>query len=113
MYRHKIPGKGEMRLCYRCKHWVDRHPGVVSFPPKNPPLPPEKKRIRTFSIIYIISSFGVFFAGGFFLLIGRPATGLVLLLGAASLFLAGRGMRKFTKDKANRIPEETINERKK
>jgi hypothetical protein len=38
----------------------------------------------------------MFAAGAFIVLTGRrPEIGLVILLGAASLFLVGRGMRKF------------------
>lgn len=96
-FRHKIPGKSEMVLCYRCKHWADRHPGQDKFPVKAASSF-ENSRIRSFSLIYVISAFGMFAAGVLMVLSGaRPAIGLLVLIGAISLFLVGRGMRKYFK----------------
>jgi hypothetical protein len=97
-YRHNVPGKGELVLCYKCKQWADRHPGQSNFPPKQFIPFAEGKRIRTFANIYIISSLGVFALGAALVVAGgRSAAGILFLLGALSLFLIGLGMRKFIK----------------
>jgi len=56
----------------------------------------EGKRIRTFSTIYIIGSFGVFALGiTIALTTKRVGLGMLIVLGALSLFFFGIGMRKF------------------
>jgi hypothetical protein len=99
-YRHKMPGQGEMVLCYRCKRWKERHPQSTAFP-KNESLAEGKKRVRTFSSIYIVSSLGLFAAGAMVIFTAnRTGIGLIIVLGAISLLLVGRGMRKFAKTNA-------------
>jgi hypothetical protein len=94
-YRHNVPGKGELVLCYRCKQWADRHPGQSNFPPKQSIPFAEGKRVRTFANIYIISSLGLFAVGAVLALAdGKLAAGVLFILGALSLFLIGLGMRR-------------------
>jgi hypothetical protein len=96
-YRHKLPGKGDIILCFRCKRWADRHPGRSTFPQMTASLP-ETRRIRTFSTIYVISSFAMFAVGAVIIISGNHVgIGIAILLGAVSLFLVGRRMKKFSK----------------
>lgn len=95
-YRHNVPGKGEMVLCYRCKRWAERHPGRSRFPPRHSLPPTEGRRIRTFAILYTVSSLGLFAFGVFLLVSGNPLIYPILsILAALSLFLFGVGMRKY------------------
>jgi len=96
-YRHKLPGKGDMILCFRCKRWADRHPGRSTFPQTTTSFP-ETRRIRTFSTIYVISSFAMFAVGAVLIISGNHmGIGIAILLGAISLFLVGRRMKTFGK----------------
>jgi hypothetical protein len=95
-YSLSIPGKGRMVLCHRCKRWAERHPGGTSFPrpDENPQV--EGKRVRAFAIMYLLSSLGLFALGAILILVNhRIATGVLLLIGAISLFFIGVGMRRF------------------
>ncbi|RJP64437.1 MAG: hypothetical protein C4532_19285 [Candidatus Abyssobacteria bacterium SURF_17] len=97
-YRHSIPGKGDAVLCYRCKRWVDRHPGQSTVPSKQPFIAPERKRVRTFANIYVVSSLGVFAFGGVLALTGKGVVpGVICLLAGVSLFFIGVGMKKAQK----------------
>lgn len=94
-YRHNIPGKGEAVLCYRCKRWVDRHPGQGTLPPKQAFTNPERKRVQTFANIYVVSSLGVFVFGAVLALTGKGmVTGVICILAGISLFFIGVGMKK-------------------
>lgn len=95
-YRHKMSGASEIILCYRCKRWADRHPSSSSFPQREEHPRYESRRIRTFANIYIISSFGLFaFGVTLIVLSDRFMLGLLIFLGAISLFAIGLGMRRF------------------
>jgi hypothetical protein len=56
----------------------------------------ERKRVRTFANIYILSSLGLFAFGVVLILASdKLLVALLLLFGAVSLFLVGVGMRRF------------------
>ncbi|GAB4344905.1 MAG: hypothetical protein Kow0099_24720 [Candidatus Abyssubacteria bacterium] len=93
-YRHTVPGKGEIVLCFKCHRWADRHPGKTRFPAVQLSTPTER-RVRTFSQIYMISAFGLFAFGGAFLISGRVMPAVLLFLASLSLFLLGIGMKKY------------------
>ena len=86
-----------MLLCFRCKRWADRHPGKTTFPSPKAHRSVEGRRVRTFATIYIISSFGVFAVGVMVALAAkRLGLGILMILGALSLFFFGVAMRKFS-----------------
>ncbi|RJP22111.1 MAG: hypothetical protein C4520_08620 [Candidatus Abyssobacteria bacterium SURF_5] len=99
-YRQKLPGKGEMILCYRCNRWSQSHPGRTGFPERTSMPYAGKSRIKTFSTIYIISSIGVFAAGAAIVISGGGGSGIgiLIVIGSISLFLVGRSMRKYIKN---------------
>ncbi len=95
-YRIDAPGKLSQPLCYRCKRWADRNPGKTVFPPPGADRPMESRRVSTFATVYIIGSFGMFALGvTIALATGRAALGVMIILGAVSLFFFGMSMRKF------------------
>ncbi len=94
----KRPGKDELTLCYGCKRWADKHPGESAFPSSDAGASPQSRRIRTFATIYMVSSLGVFALGTAVALESeRRAFGLLMILGAVSLFLLGLAMQKFSR----------------
>jgi hypothetical protein len=96
-YRLDAPGKPSLPLCYRCKRWADRNPGNMSFPPARGTSPATGRRLSSFSKVYIISSFGVFALGvTIALMTGRAVFGVIMILGAVSLFFFGMSMRKLS-----------------
>ena len=95
-YRLNVPGKGEVVLCYKCKRWAERHPGQTRFPPREPFLQTESRRVRTFANIYMLSALGLFAFGAVLILASNKlVVATLFLLGAISLFLVGMGMRRF------------------
>ena len=95
-YRRTVPGKGELVLCYKCKQWAERHPEQSRFPPRDAGFRMERKRVRTFANIYILSSLGLFAFGVVLVLASdKLVVAILLLFGAVSLFLVGLGMRRF------------------
>lgn len=96
-YRLDVPGVPSLLLCYNCKRWADRHPGKTTFPSPRARHPGESRRVNTFATIYIIGSFGVFALGVTIALSTRRlGLGVVMILGAISLFFFGISMRKFS-----------------
>ena len=94
-YRHTVPGEGDFVLCYKCKHWAERHPGQSTFPSGDAYPPAEGRRVRTYAAIYLISSVGLFALGATLVLTGTwTKGGALFLLGGVSLFLIGLGMRR-------------------
>ena len=94
----KRPGKDELTLCYGCKRWADKHPGESAFPSFEARISPQSRRIRTFATIYMVSSLGVFALGAAVALESeRMGLGLLMILGAVSLFLLGLAMQKFSR----------------
>ncbi len=94
-YRRKVPGKSDIVLCYRCHRWADRHAGGAEFPAGTAFPPRRTGRIRTVTSIYILGSLILFVFGiGFLLASAFLGAGFLIILGAASLFLIGFGMRK-------------------
>ena len=96
-YRIDVPGKGSLLLCYRCKRWAERNPGATGFPSPKIRQSIEGRRVRTFSTIFIIGSFGLFALGlTIALMAGRFGLGAMMILGALSLFFFGISMRNFS-----------------
>ncbi len=94
-YRRNVPGRGEMVLCYRCKHWSDRNPGHSNFPPRHP-ITPEMNRVRASANSYISIAVGIFMIGIILIMItSRLILGILLIGGSFSLFLFGWGMKRF------------------
>ncbi|MBI5114923.1 hypothetical protein HZA56_00455 [Candidatus Poribacteria bacterium] len=95
-YRHNIPGKGALVLCYQCRHWAERHPGRTKFPAREIIPQQQTRRVRAYGSLYMMGAVGLFALGVFMLTRGNHfKTGLLLILGAVSLFSIGLGMRRF------------------
>lgn len=95
-YRREAPGRGEQLLCYKCNRWADRHPGKTTLPSPKVRHSTEDRSVRTFATIYIISSFGVFALGiTLALTTKRFGLGILMILGALSLFFFGTAMKRF------------------
>ena len=98
VYHLETPGESKIILCYACKRWADRHPGKTTFPPRDSRHSAQSNRVSTFATIYIISSFGIFALGvAIAVAAKRPGLGMLMILGALSLFFFGTAMRKFSK----------------